>query len=241
MPWASNPNISAIIAAHYPGQESGNSIVDVLFGDTNPSGKLPYTIAKQESDYNTPIVNSTNASSLESDFDEGLFIDYRHFDANDITPLYEFGYGLSYTNFTVDSISVAKIGNLSSSNEFPTTGNATKTPPGGPADLWAHFIEVAVQVKNTGSLPGATVPQLYVSLTETNDAPKSTPVRVLRGFEKVLLDVGQTEEVKFVLNRRDVSFWDVEAQKWRIPRGKIGLEVGLSSRDIKQKSSVTLL
>ncbi|KAF5690078.1 beta-glucosidase G [Fusarium circinatum] len=104
MPWATNPNVSAIIAAHYPGQESGNSILDVLTGKVNPSGKLPYTIAKKEEDYNGKITNITgsaaeDSSNWQSDFSEGLFIDYRHFDNEGLEPLYEFGYGLSYTTF----------------------------------------------------------------------------------------------------------------------------------------------
>ena len=108
LPWADNDNVTAILAAHYPGQESGNSIVDVLWGDVNPSGKLPYTIAKNTSDYNTPILNLTGGSAAISDawqvnFTEGLMIDYRHFDTQEITPLYEFGYGLSYTSFNLST------------------------------------------------------------------------------------------------------------------------------------------
>ncbi|GIJ86472.1 hypothetical protein Asppvi_005361 [Aspergillus pseudoviridinutans] len=105
MPWAENPNVTAILAAHYPGQEAGNSIVDILFGDVNPSGHLPYTIAQNEADYPTALFNvtdpaqATNSAAWQSNFSEGLLIDYRHFDANDITPLYEFGFGLSYTSF----------------------------------------------------------------------------------------------------------------------------------------------
>lgn len=98
MPWATNPNVTAILAAHYPGQESGNSIMDVLYGDLNPSGRLPYTIAQKEADYNTQILNITGPEAEESwawqvNFTEGQFIDYGHFDAKNITPLYEFGYG----------------------------------------------------------------------------------------------------------------------------------------------------
>ncbi|KAF7182706.1 hypothetical protein CNMCM7691_002367 [Aspergillus felis] len=104
MPWALNPNVTAILAAHYPGQESGNAIVDVLFGDVNPSGRLPYTIPITDSDYDIPVVNITgpaayDSSAWQSDFTEGLMIDYRHFDIGNITPLYEFGFGLSYTTF----------------------------------------------------------------------------------------------------------------------------------------------
>lgn len=104
MPWAENENVTAILAAHYQGQETRNSIADVLFGDVNPSGHLPYTIPKSEADYDFPIVNLTGSNRFDTamwqaDYTEGLLIDYRHFDANHIEPLFEFGFGLSYTSF----------------------------------------------------------------------------------------------------------------------------------------------
>lgn len=100
MPWADHPNVTAILAAHFPGQESGSSIVDVLYGNVNPSGCLPYTIALNESDYKTQfinitITNDTDPNAWQDNFSEGLMIDYRHFDSAGITPRYEFGYGLS--------------------------------------------------------------------------------------------------------------------------------------------------
>jgi beta-glucosidase len=81
-------NVVAVVWAGIPGQESGNALVDILYGSTSPSGKLPYTIAKQASDYGTSVVSGTDS------FSEGLYIDYRHFDKNSITPRYEFGFGL---------------------------------------------------------------------------------------------------------------------------------------------------
>lgn len=135
LPFASNPNVTAIIAAHFPGQESGNSIVDILYGDVNPSGKLPYTIARNDTDYNAPLVNSTallassDPNAWQADFTEGLLIGYRHFDAHNITPLYEFGYGLSYTTFDISHIQIQplhagfKIAQLPPSNKKATGGN----------------------------------------------------------------------------------------------------------------------
>ncbi|CZR61747.1 related to beta-glucosidase 1 precursor [Phialocephala subalpina] len=106
MPWATHPNVTAILAAHLPGEETGNAIVDILWGDVNPSAKLPYTIPADEADYDIPVVNLTDMTDLngwQSNFTEGLLIDYRHFDALNITPLYEFGFGLSYTTFNMPS------------------------------------------------------------------------------------------------------------------------------------------
>jgi beta-glucosidase len=96
-----NPNVSAIVAAHYPDQESGNPILDVLTGKVNSFGKLPYTIAKKEEDYNRKFTNITGSAAEDSrnwqnDFSEGLFIAHRHFDNKGLEALYEFGYGLSY-------------------------------------------------------------------------------------------------------------------------------------------------
>ncbi|CZR50174.1 related to beta-glucosidase 1 precursor [Phialocephala subalpina] len=242
MPWASNPNVTAILAAHYPGQESGNSIVDVLYGDVNPSGRLPYTIPAKESDYDIPVVNVTgpealDSSAWQSDFAEGLFIDYRHFDAKNITPLFEFGFGLSYTTYGINEPpSVKSVNNISSPFPLPSTTVA----PGGNPDLYTELFNVKANVSNTGAVPGAAVLQLYVSLKDAA-VPEGTPVRVLRGFEKVHIEPGDSAAVEFQLTRRDLSFWNTTAQDWQIPAGDALLSLGFSSRDLRSSSKVRLL
>ena len=242
MPWAMNPNVTAILAAHYPGQESGNSIVDILWGDVNPSGKLPYTIPVNEADYDIPIVNLTavtDPNAWQSNFTEGLMIDYRHFDALNITPLYEFGYGLSYTTFSLSlSLTLTHLPSSKNLSAFPDP--SSPIAPGGNVDLFTPLLTASTTVSNTGSVAGATVVQVYVSLPQ-NSTPAGTPVKVLRGFEKVFLQPGEEKEVKCQLTRRDISFWDVVAQKWRIPGGNIGISVGFSSRDLKQTEKIRLL
>jgi beta-glucosidase len=236
--FAANPNVTAILAAHYPGQESGNSIVDILYGDVNPSGKLPYTVAMDDNDYNAPLVTSprdiasTGAGDWQSDFTEGLLIDYRHFDAKNITPLYEFGYGLSYTTFDISRTAVNRIDVKSFITSLPS---ALISLPGGNPDLWNTLYIVTCHVTNTGKVAGATVAQLYISLPldGRGAAPAGTPVRTLRGFEKVYLAPKETVKVTFEVMRRDISYWDVLVQQWRIPQGSIKMAVGLSSRDIK--------
>ncbi|RFN48407.1 putative beta-glucosidase g [Fusarium flagelliforme] len=235
MPWATNPNVSAIVAAHYPGQESGNSIMDVLTGKVNPSGKLPYTIAKKEEDYNGAIVNVTgseaeDATAWQSDFEEGLLIDYRHFDNKKLEPLYEFGFGLSYTSFDLSSKLVVSSTKKISPHAPPS--NATLALGGNPS-LWDSVAQCSVQVSNTGRVAGATVVQLYASLPQ-----KDSPLQVLRGFEKVHLGPGETKKVSFNLRRRDLSYWDIVVQDWVVPKGDIRLSVGFSSRDIKAVSSL---
>ncbi|KAH8659957.1 beta2 tomatinase [Xylariales sp. PMI_506] len=243
LPWADS--VSGIIAAHYPGEQSGNAIVDVLWGDVNPSGHLPYTIPQQESDYPFRVLNLTGSNATDGNawqvnFTEGLLTDYRHFDTYNITPLYEFGFGLSYTTFDLDSTLTVNqaLGNVSA-----LVHNATAVAPGGNPELWDTLVNVTATVSNTGSVAGAAVPQLYVSLPSgcAGGPPIVTPVRVLRGFEKVQLQPGASTTVTFPLMRRDLSFWSTLEQQWRIPSGSIGLSVGFSSRDLRATASVKLL
>ncbi|WQF85900.1 Putative glycoside hydrolase, family 3, glycoside hydrolase family 3 domain, immunoglobulin [Colletotrichum destructivum] len=238
LPWAGNPNVTAILAAHLPGQETGNSIVDVLWGDVNPSGRLPYSIPVDPKDTDIPIVNLTEAevtspTAWQANFTEGLLIDYRQLDANDIDPLYEFGFGLSYTTFDLESsLKVEQLVDSVAAAPDPSTPNA----PGGNPELWEPVVRVTARVKNTGPVAGATVSQLYVSLP-MDAVPEGTPVQVLRGFEKVFLEPGESAVVDFELLRRDVSYWDVPSQTWVIPDGPIGFRVGFSSRDIRATAS----
>ncbi|KAF5698493.1 glycosyl hydrolase family 3 n terminal domain-containing protein [Fusarium mundagurra] len=234
LPWAKNPNVTAILAAHLPGQESGNAIVDILWGHVNPSAKLPYTIPAQEEDYDIPIVNLstskvTSPGAWQADFTEGQYIDYRRFDHSQIDPLYEFGFGLSYTTFKLqDSITVENRAGKVAAVPNPSA----EILPGGNVDLWKPILRLRTRVTNTGSVAGATVPQLYLSYPE-GTTPKGTPVQVLRGFDKVFLKPGESKEVMFNLMRRDLSFWDVGSQSWTIPSGSFEFKVGFSSRDAK--------
>ncbi|KAL2788242.1 beta-glucosidase G [Aspergillus keveii] len=242
MPWADNPNVTAILAAHYPGQEAGNSIVDILFGDVNPSGHLPYTIARNETDYNTEVFNVTDpaqvtdAAAWQSDFTEGLLIDYRHFDANAITPLYEFGFGLSYTIFELTGkVNVRPVHGQRTISVFPP--KVKENSPGGNPNLWKTLFAVTVKVRNTGDVAGSAVPQLYLSQPRST-VPAGTPMKVLRGFDKVYLKAGEERNVSFPLMRRDMSFWDVGASDWRLPRGEYIVRVGFSSRDIRMEGTI---
>jgi beta-glucosidase len=235
LPFADHPNVTAILAAHYPGQESGHSIADVLYGDVNPSGRLPYTIALQGSDYNAPpttAVETDGPDDWQSWFDEGLEIDYRYFDAHNISVRYEFGFGLSYTTFALSDIQAKKANTKGSVSAAPP---AQPTQPGGNPALWETLYTVTVTVRNTGRVDGAAVPQLYVTLPEAASAPP----RQLRGFDKVFLKAGKSQTVSFPLMRRDLSCWDVITQDWVIPSGDIGVSVGFSSRDLSQFTKIT--
>ncbi|KAH1432872.1 hypothetical protein KXX32_001942 [Aspergillus fumigatus] len=215
------PSVKAIVWAGLPGQESGNALVDVIYGDTTPSGKLPYTIAKQAADYGASWINAET-----DDFPEGLYVDYRHFDAKGIAPRYEFGYGLSYTTFKYSGLWV---------NMDASAGAANgQVVPGGPADLFEVVGQVSVSVRNNGRVAGAEVAQLYLGLP---DSAPATPPKQLRGFQKLMLQPGQTGRATFELTRRDLSYWDVQQQKWVVPSGTFKVYVGSSSRDIREEGS----
>ncbi|KXT05832.1 hypothetical protein AC578_1018 [Pseudocercospora eumusae] len=240
LPFADNPNVTAILAAHLGGQEQGNSIVDVLWGSINPSGKLPYTIPLREEDFvfsditnSTELLASTDPNAWQSNFEERLLIDYRWFDYHNLTVQYEFGFGLSYTNFSVGDLKVKRLG----SGSIPAIPPDSKTMPGGNPELWKVVYEVKATVKNTGSVLGDAVAQLYLGLPQPDDG-NPVPVKVLRGFEKVKLGPGQVKEVKFELMRRDFSYWDVMTQQWTIAPGEIRMMVGLSSRDTQATASL---
>ncbi|KAJ5760013.1 beta-glucosidase D [Penicillium odoratum] len=219
--WIEHDNVTAVLYGSLLGEQSGYSIVDVLYGDVNPSGRLTYTIAKNESDYNVGICYTANCN-----FTEGNHIDYRYFDAYNVTPRYEFGYGLSYTNFTYSALNIDSPSPLS---YYPTG----KLAVGGYEDLWDTVANVSVVIRNTGTVSGVEVPQLYVKY------PRSAkqPVRQLRGFENVNIAAGKQAQVEFGLRRRDISHWDVKAQKWAVAPGTYGIYIGASSRDLRLHGS----
>ncbi|GCB20149.1 probable beta-glucosidase M [Aspergillus awamori] len=222
--WIDHENVTAVVLAHLPGQDTGHALVDILYGRANPSGKLPYTIAKQASDYGTLLHPSEPQTPYglfpQSDFSEGVYIDYRAFDKDNITPQFEFGFGLSYTTFAYSGLSIEKTNETTS--EYPPSAAIQE---GGNPRLWDDLVTVTAEVQNSGSVDGAEVAQLYVGIP-------NGPVRQLRGFDKVLLSVGETAQVSFSLNRRDLSTWNVEAQQWQLQSGTYQVYVGRSSRDL---------
>lgn len=193
--WIENEKITAVIYSGLLGQESGNAIADVLYGDVNPSGKLIHTIAKNASEYPASV-----CKELECPFSEGVYVDYCWFDKHDIEPRFPFGHGLSYTTFSYDDVTATITNSSALASTYPTG----QLGLGGQVDLFDEVISVNTTVQNTGSLRGAEVAQLYLSFPDEADQP----VRILRGFEKVNITAGQTADVSFTLRRRDVSCWD---------------------------------
>ncbi|KAJ3253664.1 hypothetical protein HK103_000390 [Boothiomyces macroporosus] len=213
MPWINNPNVAAVVLALFPGQESGNAIADVLFGDINPSGRLPFSINKDDSTYSASILFNTTAPAgfqyPQVNYEEGLFIDYKWNDAKGIEPLFPFGYGLSYTNFTYSNFAVKRDENN---------------------------VKVSLAVANTGARIGNEVVQLYLGFPQSaNEPPKQ-----LKAFEKVLVPKSESKSVTLSMSTHEMRIWDVVGQKWTTPKGEYTLFVGASSRDIRWSTTFTV-
>ncbi|KAF5577600.1 glycoside hydrolase family 3 [Fusarium pseudocircinatum] len=232
--WIDHPNVTAVLFAHLPGQDAGSSLVEIIYGDQSPSGRLPYTVAKNESDYGELLmpVTADNASNYytSANFTEGIYIDYRRFDAFNITPRYEFGFGLSYTTFEYSALHLALTSAGANASVLPPPGPVAE---GGQASLWDIIATASVAVENTDAVAASAIPQLYVGI------PKA-PVKQLRGFDKVFLKPGEIKKVTFQLTRRDLSTWDIEQQNWVLSKGEYNFYVGASSRDLPLTDKMVL-
>lgn len=215
-----------------PGQDSGRALVSLLYGDTSFSGKLPYSVPKNESDYGALLWPSLPTPPYtqfpQSDFTEGVHIDYRAFDAANIVPRYEFGFGLTYTTFDYSGLAISTLSTVSHAT-YPS-GPIVE---GGAADLWDVLVIVSAVISNSGSVDATEVAQCYVGIP-------GAPVRQLRGFEKVSIESGKSVTVTFDLTRRDLSVWDVEAQKWKLQSGSFNIWVGASSRILPLNGTLTI-
>ncbi|KAI1100952.1 glycoside hydrolase family 3 protein [Jackrogersella minutella] len=231
--WIDHPNVTALIFAHLPGEASGSALVSLLYGESNPSGKLPYTVARNESDYEgfagPDLAQGEFVNFPQSNFSvEGVYIDYRHFDLKNITPRYEFGFGLSYTTFEYSDLQVTKRDGANT-DQYPTGAIAE----GGQEDLWDVVATISANIQNTGKVDGAEIAQLYIAIP-------NAPAKQLRGFEKPTINATTSATVSFDLTRRDLSVWDVVAQKWSLQTGEYGVLIGGSSRDLPLQGTLTI-
>jgi beta-glucosidase len=215
MPWLGQ--IKGLLEAWYPGLEDGNAIAAVLFGDVNPSAKLPETFPRSMQDLPTtqpqqyPGVNDS-AGVPHSHYSEGLLVGYRWYDARNVAPLFPFGFGLSYTTFDYRNLSVT---------------------PSGPG---AALATIGVDVTNTGSRSGADVPQLYIG----DPASTGEPPKQLEGYTKVSLDPGRSERVSFPIDQRSLSYWDTSFHGWQVARGCYRVMVAHSSRDVALQGTIAV-
>jgi beta-glucosidase len=158
----------------------------------------------------------------QSNFSEGLYIDYRAFDKYNITPRYEFGFGLSYTTFSYSNLQTSLV-NASTATTKLSPYPTGPIHQGGQTDLWDEIAFVTADISNTGDREGKEVAQLYIGIP-------GGPARQLRGFEKCNLLPGETTTMRFGLTRRDLSTWDMVKQKWKLQTGNYWVYVGSSSR-----------
>jgi beta-glucosidase len=230
-------SVPAILEGWYPGMYGGEVLADTLFGDINPSGKLPITFPKSlkdspahQSQRQYPGIGTMIKENLITDvfrkhdpdkyldnkvfYDENIYVGYRHFDKNNIEPLFPFGFGLSYTTFEYQTCDLDK-----------STVKANDT------------FKAIVTIKNTGGREGAEVIQVYYSDVE---ASVDRPVKELFGFEKVVIKASETKKVEITLRASDLAFFDVKSKDWKVEPGKFKILIGASSRDIKFTKEITV-
>ncbi|MDQ2920602.1 MAG: glycoside hydrolase family 3 C-terminal domain-containing protein, partial [Acidobacteriota bacterium] len=212
--------VPAFVEAWYPGQEGGAALAAVLFGDVNPSGRLPVTFERRWEDNPAHDTYYPDAGTNRVAYKEGVFVGYRGYEKNNTKPLFPFGYGLSYTTFKYSNLAVK-----------PVSRSGTKGGVAGPS------YEVSFDVKNTGTREGAEVAQVYVGDTH---AKVPRPAKELKGFWKVSLRPGETKKVTIPLDSRAFSYYDVNAKHWRAEPGDYDVLVGHSSLQIELRGKVTL-
>jgi beta-glucosidase len=201
--------VKGVIEAWFGGQEMSYAISDVLSGTFNPSGKLPLTFPKRWEDCSA--YKTYGVKSGISEYSDGIYVGYRHFDKNNIEPLFPFGFGLSYTTFQFGNLQLSKIDK--------------------------ETVKVTFELKNTGQVSGAEVAQLYVSDLKTSI---DRPIKELKGFKKVHLKSGESTKVEIILDKNSFSFWDPSSKQWKLEPGDFEISIGSSIKDIKLKGMITL-
>ena len=206
--------VPAILEAWYPGQQGGTALAEILFGDVNPSGRLPVSFERRWED--NPVHDSyyTEKGTRRIVYKEGVFVGYRGYEHANIKPLFAFGSGLSYTSFKYSNLTLKR--------------SASET---------AGMFEVSFDVKNTGTREGADVAQLYVGNPQ---AKVARPVKELKGFSKIFLRPGEMKRVTITLEPRSFTYYDVDSKQWRADAGAFDVLVGRSSDQIELRTRIEL-
>ncbi len=212
MPWIAN--VSAVLEAWYPGEEDGNAVADLLLGKVNPSGKLPLTFPRSAEDTLASNPDQYPGVNGVAHYSEGLGVGYRAYTAHHIPPLFPFGFGLSYTQFSFGGFKVSQ-----------QPGNAKAT--------------VSFQVQNTGKVAGAEVAQLYLGFPEI--AEGNEPPLQLKGFQKVMLNPGESKDGGTEARCARVLLLVREsACDWQVAKGEFEVMVGDSSANTPLKANLTI-
>jgi beta-glucosidase len=214
MPWVNQ--VPAIVQAWYLGSESGNAIASVLSGETNPSGKLPFTFGAKLNDYGAHSFDNLcfPGDSIKEVYKEDILVGYRWFDTKNIVPQFPFGYGLSYTSFQFGKASVDK-----------------------PKYAKNDIVKLSVMLTNSGKSDGAEVIQAYIQ-DKVSSVPR--PTKELKGFSKVNLKAGESKVVSLELPVSEWGFYDEPTKQFKVESGQFMIQLGTSSRDIKQQIPVTV-
>jgi len=207
-------SVPALLHAWYPGQEGGDALAQVLFGEYSPSGKLPVSFERRWEDNPTFKSYYPAPGEMGVKYSEGVFLGYRGYDKSGVKPLFPFGFGLSYTTFAYKNISVS-----------PAQGNLNQP------------VKVSFDVTNTGKRPGAEVAEIYVG---DSHAKVPRPVRELKGFARVDLKAGETRRVTLTLDRRSFSYYDVGKKDWTADPGQFEIMAGGSSDKIQLRAAFKL-
>ena len=211
MPW--EEQVPAILQQWYNSQECGNALADILFGDADPSGRLPTTFPRRYED--NPTFGSYPGEHGKTSYREGLFVGYRHYDAKDIEPLFPFGHGLSYASFEYSNIRLSQ--------------RQIREEEGA---------DVLVDVRNAGERAGKEVIQLYVHDLQSTLV---RPEQELKAFTKAELQAGETKTIRFQLDREAFWYYDPSKSGWRVEPGEFELRVGRSSRDLPLRARISVI
>lgn len=204
--------VPSVLDAWFGGQEIGHAMADVLFGDVNPSGKLPFSFINEFKE--SPAYGNYPGEDLHVKYAEGIYVGYRYFDKHGIAPQFPFGYGLSYTTFGYSDLKI-KPGRAASGQTF----------------------EVSLKVRNQGKRAGAEVVELYV---HDGHSSVDRPVKELKGFRRVELAAGKSASVRFTLDKSSMAYYSTQKKDWVAEAGTFDVLVGASSADIRLKGSFEL-
>ncbi|MBB5062783.1 glycoside hydrolase family 3 C-terminal domain-containing protein [Granulicella mallensis] len=214
MPWL--PKVKAVLEMWWPGDEGGWATAKTLLGQNNPAGRLPFTWAKQLTDYpaTNPAHPERSAKGVDgkTTFSEGVLVGYRWFDERKIDPLFAFGEGLSYTHFEYSDM------------------KATRSPDGGAT--------VSIRIKNTGRVAGDEVPQVYLEAPKDRPAGVQFAERKLVAFDRLTLQPNESKEVTLRIQPRQFQYWSTSTNAWVLPAGSRTLRAGSSSRDLKLEATI---
>ena len=212
--------VPALLQVWYPGQEGGKAAAEIVFGDVNPSGRLPATFERRWQD--NPVHDSyyPQAGTNRVVYKEGVFVGYRGYEHNGTKPLFPFGYGLSYTTFKYTNLAIKPA-----------------APGAKGSELSAPLYEVSFDVTNTGAREGTDVAQVYVSDPQSR-VPR--PAKELKGFARINLKPGETKTATVTLDSRAFEYYDTTAKHWRADPTEYKILVGRSSDDIQLDGAVTL-